>query len=133
MHQTRLASFISNRVKPQRVSLTNDVYRTSKQSKTFEDEKKSYFIFIAVQEVRIIIIVFFSFWLRNTFPFQTEEWPSFKRSWLRSIMICRMGFYLQFTTLWIYTVNRYPNTISIPSEQVPPLRYGCSQCLQTVQ
>lgn len=48
-------------------------------------------------------------------------------------MICRMGFYLQFTTLWIYTVNRYPNTISIPSEQVPPLRYGCSQCLQTVQ
>lgn len=40
MHQTRLASFISNRVKPQRVSLTNDVYRTSKQSKTFEDEKK---------------------------------------------------------------------------------------------
>lgn len=39
MHQTRLASFISNRVKPQRVSLTNDVYRTSKQAKTFEDEK----------------------------------------------------------------------------------------------
>lgn len=47
MHQTRLASFISNRVKPQRGSMTNDVYRTSKQSKTFEDEKKSYFIFIA--------------------------------------------------------------------------------------